>query len=102
MATIIRATTPTITFKYNTVTVSNLAVAELTLKQGGETVILKHLSEATVGADTVSWKLTQEETLSLGQTMVEICCDWKTNDGTRGRSNKASVNTDDPGINEVI
>ena len=102
MAQIIRGTTPTIKFTYADITVSAITTAILTVKQNGTDIITKDLTDATIGADYISWTLTQTETLSLGKTGVVIVCDWVTTDGTRGRSNILNATIGEPGKNEVI
>ena len=81
MATIIRGTTPTITFNFSDVTVSSIEVAILSIKQAEKTIIEKTLTEAVVGETSLSWKL---------------------NDGTRGRSKFLTVDTGEAGKDEVI
>ena len=65
MTRIIIGTTPTITYTFKVVPVDSIVTAVLTIKERGENIIEKDLSDATVGEDTLSWTLTQEETLSL-------------------------------------
>ncbi len=101
--TIISGTTPTISFTFSEVNVSDIAVAILTVKVSGETLIEKDLSDAGIGDNIITWELTQEETLKLKPgTICKVCCDWKLNDGTRGRSNVGSYTVENSGINEVI
>lgn len=85
MATIIRGTTPTLKYVFKTVNVANITTAYLTIK--GKTQIEKTLSDATVGTDFISWKLSQAETLSFGDN-ISVMINWKTDDGTRGASKK--------------
>lgn len=99
---IIRGTTPTIEFIFTDVAVSDITTAILSLKQLGKTVIEHDISSATVD-ESLSWKLTQEETLSLNNRYdVEIVCDWKLTDGTRGRSHKLCTPVGNPGKDNVI
>lgn len=103
MATIIRGTTPTITFTFSDIDVSTITVAIMSIKQSGSIKVEKKLANATVGEDSLSWKLTQEETLSFASnTQGTIACDWKLNDGTRGRSNLLLFDIGEPGVNIVI
>lgn len=100
---IIRGTTPIIEFKYTDVDVDDITVAKLVVKQLGAIKIEKDLASATVAQSSLSWKLTQEETLSLeSKKQVTIVCDWKLSNGTRGRSNVLTTETGEPGKNEVI
>lgn len=100
---IIRGTTPTITFTFSEVLVSDINKAILTVWQLNRTVIERDLLTASVGENSISWKLTQEETLLLNSsTRATIICDWILNDGTRGRSNIQNEAVEKTGKNEVI
>lgn len=99
---IIRGTTPTVIFTFDTVSVSNITAAYLVIKQGDDVVIKKDISAATVGED-IRWTLTQQETLSLKRKPnATIYCDWKLRDGTRGRSRTQTEPIMDSGVDEVI
>lgn len=79
---IARGTTPTIEYTFTIVDTSNITKAYLTIKQG-RTTIEKDLSEATIGEGSLSWTLTQEETLALStKAFADIQCRYKTSDGT--------------------
>lgn len=62
-----RGTTPTLTFtlpiKANTITLMNLA-----LSQFGRVLVSKGLADSTIDGKTVSFTLTEEETLKLNGT----------------------------------
>lgn len=88
MSYIIRGTTPTLQYKFKTIKVSDITSAYLTVK--ATTNIEKDLSVATVGEDTISWTLTQAETLSFGDA-VSCMINWKLQDGTRGASAKTEI-----------
>ena len=62
---ITRGTTPTISYKFNVVNPADIKVAYLTLQQTGSQTVEKDLSDATVGEDTLTWRLTQDETLNF-------------------------------------
>lgn len=102
MTKIIIGTTPTITYKFKVVDVSEITVAILTIKERGTTLIEKDLSDATAGEDTLSWTLTQEETLSIGAKSASMMLNWKLADGTRGASDVVLVTGGDNHIREVI
>lgn len=103
MGEIVRGTTPTIRIQFSTVPVESLTVAILTIRQGGDVVIEKTLDDAAIEENAISWKLTQDETLSLAKRVnAVIMCDWKLADGTRGRSNISVNPIGNPGIEEVI
>lgn len=100
---LIRGTTPTVEFTYSDITVSDITVALLAIKQDKRTIIEKVLSDATVSENSISWTLTQEDTLLLReQRDAYIMCDWKLANGTRGRSKIIVVDVEDPGKSEVI
>ena len=84
MNCIIRGTTPTLKYNFGVVNPANISVAYLTIKDKTHT-LEKDLSEATVEQKSLSWKLSQEETLAFG-SQIETMLNWKTADGTRGAS----------------
>lgn len=102
MTKIIIGTTPTITYKFKVVDVSEITVAILTIKERGVNIIELNLSDATIGEDSLSWTLTQEETLLIGTRTATMMLNWKTEDGTRGASEQVFVTGGDNHIREVI
>ena len=102
MTKIIIGTTPTITYKFKVVDVSEITVAILTIKERGATLIEKDLSDATVGEDSLSWTLSQEETLSIGAKSASMMLNWKLADSTRGASDVVLITGGDNHIREVI
>ena len=102
MTRIIIGTTPTITYTFKVVPVSSIVKAVLTIKERGVNIIEKTLSDATVGEDTLSWTLTQEETLSIGAKSASMMLNWKLADGTRGASDVVLITGGDNHIREVI
>lgn len=102
MTKIIIGTTPTITYKFKVVDVSEITVAILTIKERGTTLIEKNLADANVGEDSLSWTLSQEETLSIGAKSASMMLNWKLADGTRGASDVVLVTGGDNHIREVI
>ena len=103
MNTLVRGTTPLIIYTFETVSPSDLSSAYLILKQNGEEKIRKSLENCTLGNMTLTWTLTQEETLSLvaGASCL-ICLDWVKEDGTRGVGKTTQVSVSSSAINEVI
>lgn len=102
---IVRGTTPTIIFTFKTIDVSDIDTAYLVIKQWDTAKITKDITSATVDsvAKTVSWTLTQTESLSLDpQKKAEVMMDWLMDDGIRGRSVAHSETIENPGKNEVI
>lgn len=102
MANIIKGTTPTIQYTFKTVDVSLITTAILTIKQGGVLAVEKTLEAAIVGESTISWRLTQEETLALLVGTVTMMINWVTSDGTRGASTKDMIVIEGNHIEEVI
>lgn len=103
MNRIIIGTTPTITYTFKIVPVSSIVKAVLTVKERGVNIIEKNLPDATVGENTLSWTLTQEETLQLGANKTcTMMLNWKTEDGTRGASEEVSIQGSPNHIREVI
>ena len=102
MTRIIIGTTPTITYTFKVVPVSSIVKAVLTVKERGVNIIEKDLSDATVGEDTLSWTLSQEETLSIGVKSASIMLNWLTADGTRGASREEIINGMNNHIREVM
>lgn len=96
---IISATTPTISFSFSEVDPAEISIAYLVVKLFGNTVIEKDLSTAVLDEHSISWVLTQEETLLLKPAGAEctICCDWKTSSGTRGRSKVGRYSIEESG-----
>lgn len=99
---IIRGTTPTITYTFKNVKVSDIEVAYFTIKQAGVILVEKTLSDAAVGESSLSWELTQEDTLGLNIGNAEPMVNWKLTSGLRGASRKASIGIIDNHKNEVI
>lgn len=102
MTQIIIGTTPTITYKFNTVSPSDFRTCILTIKCNGQKLIEKTLSDAEIGSDSVSWTLSQAETLLLGTRVAKMMCNWVTQDGTRGASEITTIRGDTNHIPEVI
>lgn len=86
MTNIIIGTTPTITYKFSIVSPADFRAAILTIKCNGQLILEKNLADASVGEDTLSWTLTQEETLALGTRSCKMMLNWVTADGIRGAS----------------
>lgn len=91
MTQIIIGTTPTITYTFRTVSVSELSKAILTIKCAGRVILEKTLADATVGEDSLSWTLTQQETLDIGTRSGKMMLNWKTASGTRGASAETPI-----------
>lgn len=86
MTQIVIGTTPTITYTFHTVSISELSKAILTIKCTGQVILEKTLADATIGEDSLSWTLTQQETLDIGTRSGKMMLNWLTNSGTRGAS----------------
>lgn len=101
MDKIIKGTTPTIKYTFMTIAVSDVTAAYLTITDGSNT-IEKDISTADVTSTSIGWTLSQAETLSLTSSMVTVRLNWKTNDGTRGASERAYVTVESNELDEVI
>lgn len=104
MSEIINATTPTIVFNFDVVDVQSIAVAKMYVKaKSGAVIVERDLDTATVGEKSLSWKLTQAESLTLpiGREVI-VVLDWRLADGTRGRSQVGKYTVGAPGKGEVI
>ena len=102
MTEIIIGTTPTITYKFKIVSPSDFRTCILTIKCNGQILIEKNISDAEIGTDSVSWTLSQSETLTLGTKTAKMMCNWVTRDGTRGASEETIIRGDTNHIAEVI
>ena len=102
MTRIIIGTTPTITYTFKVVPVNSIVTAVLTIKQRTSIVLEKTLADATVGENTLSWTLTQEETLAIGARGASIMLNWLTADGVRGASKEEVINGVNNHIREVM
>lgn len=102
MVQIIIGTTPTITYKFKIVSPTELEKAILTIKIAGQVILEKTLADASVGEDTLSWTLTQEETLSIGTRSGKMMLNWLTHSGKRGASEITTIRGDTNHIPEVI
>lgn len=102
MVFIIIGTTPTITYKFKIVFPSDFRACILTIKCNGQILIEKTLADAEIGTDSVSWTLSQSETLSLGTRVGKMMCNWVTQDGTRGASEITTIRGDTNHIAGVI
>lgn len=76
----IRGTTPTLYFTLP-LDVELLEEVWITLAQNGEVKLNKRLSDCQANKNVLSTKLTQEETLSLTESMTEIQIRVKTKSG---------------------
>lgn len=90
MIKIIIGTTPTITYKFHIVSPTEFRTAILTIR-ANTMLIERTLESATIEEDSISWTLTQEETLLLGAKSAKMMLNWVTVDGTRGASEETSI-----------
>ena len=84
---IISGTTPTLVFKFNEIRPQDIGQCYLLIKQNGQTVVEKTITDSVITTSSVSFTLTQTDTFALAmQSPTRIVLDWKTRDGVRGRS----------------
>ena len=102
MANIIIGTTPTITYKFHIVSPTELSKAILTIERDESILIEKTLESATIEEDSLSWTLSQEETLSLGTKNAKMMVNWVTMDGVRGASEETTITGTNNHKKEVI
>lgn len=102
MTTIVIGTTPTIIYKFRIISPDDLIQAKITIKGKNTILLSKFLSEATIKEDSIEWKLSQAETLSLGVGTRTMMLNWLTADGTRGVSKETIVNATNNHIPEVM
>lgn len=107
VGSIVQFSTPTMKITFKQIDPAKIVEAFLVIKDGGEVLLQKPLSDAEVVSTEeekyIAWTLEQEETgaLPLDET-VRIYCDWLLEDETRGRSKRAEFTIVDTGVDEVI
>lgn len=102
MANIIIGTTPTITYKFKIVSPADFRTAILTIKNQSQTILEKTLADAVVGDDSLSWTLTQQETLTIGTRTAKMMLNWVTHSGKRGASTETTIAGVSNHVKEVI
>lgn len=102
MTQIIIGTTPTITYTFRVVSPADLTKAILTIKCNGQIILEKTLADATVGENSLSWTLTQEETLLIGTRSCKMMLNWVTHSGKRGASTETTIAGVSNHVKEVI
>lgn len=102
MANIRVGTTPNIIFTFKSVSVQNITTAIMTVRKDGEEVLRKTLDDATVDEKKLTWRLTQEDTIAIGDGNASCMLNWVTSDGTRGASDELTLMFDSNHIKEVI
>ena len=97
MEVIRRGTTPTVTIttrkKSESFAIGDLDLTELwiTYSQDNTEVLTKTLSDVTVAGDTITYSLTQAETLSLHEGLCQVQLRFLDSDGKAGGSGKRNV-----------
>ena len=102
MTAIVVGTTPTIVYNFKSVAPSDITTAVLTIKKAGSIVLTKDLTDAEVAESSISWTLTQSETLAIGIGDAEMMLNWVTNQGVRGIGKKEMVTFIRNHITEVM
>lgn len=105
MGMVVKGTTPTFKYKAQTVDVSDVAVAYLTIKQWDTEKIQKDITSAAINTteQSISWKLTQTEALTLDPAQTATAyCDVRLSDGTRFAAPEISFKIGKTGKPEVI
>ena len=101
MIEIVKGTTPTLQFTFDSIDPTTITTAILTIKCRNTIVLRKELSEATVTSNAISWVLTQAETLGING-LTEVVANWLTTGGVRGVSKRTDVRFTSNPIEEVI
>lgn len=99
---IIRGTTPSFVYTFSVVDVADITAAFFTVKQDGAVIITKDIIDAVVGTKTLTFELSQADTLKLAFPECKVMLNWKLTDGTRGASEERTIHVCDNQINEVI
>lgn len=101
--TIIRGTTPTIKYTFKTIHGTDITVARFTVSQAGTVLVDKDLADAVVDSTSISWTMTQVETLKLDTDIpAKLMLNWKVADGTRGASKITIASIRENDVSEVI
>ena len=79
-----------------------IAKAILTIKCNGQIILEKTLADATVGENSLSWTLTQQETLNIGTRSGKMMLNWLTHSGKRGASEETTIAGIQNHVKEVI
>lgn len=103
MIEITRGTTPTVIFSFDDVRTSDITAAYMTIRQESNqaVVVKREIEDAVIDEGTVSFKLTQSDTLAV-EGKAEILLNWKTADSTRGVSKKIRAEFKKNHIDKVI
>lgn len=100
---IARWTTPTIRYKPQAVEMSEVVEIYVTIRQKGQTVLMKSLEDASVSEDGYAWELSQEDTGDLIQNlMATVQVDYKTRAGRRYTTFAKSFDVSGSARNEVF
>ena len=102
MQEIVAGTTPIITYTFTQVRPSDITSAVLTVKRRGSIVLEKSLQTATVTDASISWTLTQSETLAIGIGDAEVMLNWLDANGVRGVGKTTTVRIVPNHISEVM
>lgn len=102
MDNLIKGTTPTFQFTFDVIDPSDITSAYLTVKQGGAIVLEKDISSAVVGDGTISWQLTQYDTLHFSLGKITVMLNWLTENGIRGATPEKVILVEDNHKDEVI
>ena len=101
-----RGTTPDIIYKFKKIKVADISVCYLSIAQNNTKLVTKELSDAydvDTENDSISWRLTQQDTLKFDENIsLEVQIKYKTNDGRVYTSKVSKVNSYKDLKNEVI
>lgn len=99
---IVKGTTPTFQYTFNAIDPTELTEAYFVIRQGRENIIQMPLSEAEIDGTTVSFTISQEDSLKLIPGLkATILLDWAIG-SQRGQGKRREAYIGEEGVDEVI
>ena len=100
-----RGTTPTIMYRFKKVDPANFTEGFLTIRQGPDkrhVALEKTISESIIDGMTISWNLSQQESLKLREGPATIYFNYLLISGMRGVGKSLDIDVVTSGKDEVI
>ena len=104
MNELVRGTTPTFRFVFNTIKPEDIKKALFVMKKKNkEIVVLTETEQRQITQDAIEWTLTQEQSFrfSAGDE-IHVYCDWLSVSDVRGRSKQYTCTVVETGHDEVM
>ena len=95
-------TTPTIIWNFPNINPLEIEIAVMTIERAGQIIFEKDMISAIIGEKSLSWKLSQAETLGIGVGFAELALNWMDIHGTRGTGKPLRVSFVRNPISEVM